>query len=89
MKQVSDAEGLVSRAGFVFEDELTVRTREEVSTMMDLSSFVDGGLAILGMAASILLAGWTITSHSSTVSAPESAYLDHQAFDQEQLKNAS
>ena len=56
--------------------------------MMDMSSFVDGGLAILGMVTSILLAGWTITSHSSTVSAPTNANLDHRAFDQEQLKAA-
>jgi len=54
--------------------------------MMDFSSFVDGGLAILGVVASILLAGGTITSHSSTVSAPANASLDHRAFDQEQLK---
>ena len=54
--------------------------------MMDLSSFVDGGLAILGTVASILLAASTITSQSSTVSAPENASRDHRAFDQEQLK---
>jgi len=53
-----------------------------------MSSFVDGGLAILGTVASILLAGWTITSHSNTVSAPANASLDHRAFDQEQLKEA-
>jgi len=56
--------------------------------MMDFSSFVDGGLAILGTVASILLAGWTITSHSNTVSAPANANRDHLAFDQEQLKEA-
>ena len=56
--------------------------------MMDLSSFVDGGLAILGTVASILLAASTITSQSSTVSAPENANRDHRSFDQEQLKKA-
>ena len=56
--------------------------------MMDLSSFVDGGLAILGTVASILLAASTITSQSSTVSAPENANRDHRALDQEQLKRA-
>src|SRR2546426_4870683 len=62
---------------------------EEVNTMMDLSSFVDGGLAILGTVASILLAGWTITSHSSTVSAPANASRDHRAFDRKQLEKAA
>ncbi len=57
--------------------------------MMDLSSFVDGGLAILGTVASILLAGWTITSHSSTVSAPESARLDQRARDHGRLKKGA
>jgi len=56
--------------------------------MMDFSSFVDGTLTILGMAAVVMMAGWTITSHSSTVSAPANASLDHRAFDQEQLKEA-
>jgi hypothetical protein len=56
--------------------------------MMDMSSFVDGGLAILGTVASILLAGWTITSHSSTVSAPENASRDHRAFDRGWPKKA-
>jgi hypothetical protein len=57
--------------------------------MMDLSSFVDGGLAILGMVASILLAGWTITAHSSTVSAPERAHLDQRARDHGWPKKAA
>ena len=56
--------------------------------MMDMSSFVDGGLAILGKVASVLLAGWTIMSHSNTVSIPANANRDHRAFDQEQLKEA-
>ena len=56
--------------------------------MMDFSSFVDGTLALLGMAAVVMMAGWTITSHSSTVSAPENANRDHRALDQEQLKRA-
>ena len=54
--------------------------------MMDFSSFVDGTLALLGMAAVVMMAVWTLTSHSSTVSAPENASRDHRAFDQEQLK---
>jgi hypothetical protein len=57
--------------------------------MMDLSSFVDGSLAILGMVAVILLAGWTLMSHSSTVSAPGNASLAHRAFDRKQLKKAA
>jgi len=57
--------------------------------MMDLSSFVDGGLAILGTVASILLASWTITSQSSTVSAPENACRDRRAFDRKQLEKAA
>ena len=56
--------------------------------MMDFSSFVDGTLAILGMAAVVMMAGWTLTSHSSTVSAPENASRDHRAFDQEQMMKA-
>jgi hypothetical protein len=57
--------------------------------MMDLSSFVDGGLAILGTVASILLAGWTITSHSSTVSAPANARPDQQTRDHGWLTKAA
>ena len=57
--------------------------------MMDFSSFVDGGMAILGVVASILLAGGTITSHSSTVSAPEPARLDQRARDHGRLKKAA
>jgi len=57
--------------------------------MMDLSSFVDGGLAILGTVASILLAASTITSQSSTVSAPENASRDRRAFDRKQLEKAA
>ena len=57
--------------------------------MMDMSSFVDGGLAILGTVASILLAGWTITSHSNTVSAFEPARLDQRARDHGRLKKGA
>ena len=57
--------------------------------MMDMSSFVDGGLAILGTVASILLAGWTITSHSNTVSAFEPARLDQRARDHGWPKKAA
>jgi hypothetical protein len=57
--------------------------------MMDMSSFVDGGLAILGMVTSILLAGWTIMFHSSTVSAPTNDSRHHRAFDHDQLKKAA
>ena len=53
--------------------------------MMDMSSFVDGGLAILGTVASVLLAGWTIMSHSNTVSAPEPARLNQRARDHGRL----
>ena len=88
MKQVSDAEGLDCRTSGFIERELAVRTREEVNTMMDFSSFVDGTLALLGMAAVVMMAVWTLTSHSSTVSAPENANRDHRSFDQEQLKKA-
>jgi len=88
MKQVSDAEALDRRTSGFLEGERTVRPREEVNTMMDFSSFVDGTLALLGMAAVVMMAGWTITSHSSTVSAPENANRDHRALDQEQLKRA-
>jgi len=57
--------------------------------MMDMSSIVDGGLAILGTMASILLAGWTIMSHSNTVSAPEPARLDQRARDHGRLKKGA
>jgi len=57
--------------------------------MMDFSSFVDGTLTILGMAAVVMMAGWTITSHSSTVSAPESARLDQRARDHGRLKKGA
>jgi hypothetical protein len=57
--------------------------------MMDMSSFVDGTLAILGMVAVIMVAGLTMSSQSSTVSAPERAHLDQQARDHGWPKKAA
>jgi hypothetical protein len=57
--------------------------------MMDFSSFVDGTLAILGMAAVVMMAVWTLMSHSSTVSAPERAHLDQRARDHGWPKKAA
>jgi len=57
--------------------------------MMDFSSFVDGTLTILGMAAVVMMAGWTITTHSSTVSAPENVSRDHRAFDRTHSERAA
>ncbi len=57
--------------------------------MMDMSSFVDGTLAILGMVAVIMMAGLTVSSQSSTVSAPERAYLDQHARDHGLPKKAA
>jgi hypothetical protein len=54
--------------------------------MMDLSSFMDGAMALLGMAAIFMMAGWTLTSLSSTVSAPENSSQDDRA---RQLKKAA
>jgi len=68
---------------------VAIPTREEVNTMMDLSFFVDGALAILGMAAVLMMAGLTLSSQSSTVSAPENACRDRRAFDRKQLEKAA
>jgi hypothetical protein len=57
--------------------------------MMDMSPFVDGAMAILGMVAVVLLAGRTITFQSSAVAAPEHAHADQQAHDHGRPKKAA
>jgi hypothetical protein len=59
--------------------------------MMDLSSFVDGALAIFGMAATLLMAGSNLSTLSGTVSAPEGTGCDHQSSDcgQMQMREAA